>query len=568
MISLGRVTKSIFLNQFRQDFLGIHEKIKQQLGISLPPNVSWAIALFFQSTFAVLLCAFILETVPTGQLWWILTVFILLFNLYLPSTMARQNALRVSESPLQYSLWQSAYPQGKLLFVWLLAELALFWLHELSFQLVSFYVLMRIAPSWGIALMLILFYTVVVSNIYIGMLYREVCKRWQTYASVSRKQEILYLIQCLAITFILCLMAHELLVPMTLHPLSSNLIHIDTFPLAFKELSFQFGEVLRPKLETLTQYYTDFVWIIYAGTILLLLCLLLRLFTFWLSPIHVHLHQTGLKLKEGSSNVFRLYRWIAEKLYPRNPWIVRDLYLLERVQPHLRLPLKLHLFLPPAICSLSAFFFLSLCGMTTQGIVIGYWLVSCVTLFQTTWFWLWSYPILHPESELRNVDLVHLSPVYSLGQLMQSKVKLVSVLLLPFQLLSSLFFLISITLVAGSWVEGLAGLLGIWSIFMMVCILSIWWTTYCTQFKSEGLLLIRLDTYESKLVQQLYHYPRRSMIAGLLLLFLICFFFDHQRDAVLMYSTLPVLLSLTVACFSFYRHIGTRYSLKKEGFHA
>lgn len=560
------IIKSIFLNQFRQDFLGIQEKIKQQLGISLPYGLSWTLALFFQSMFAVLLCAFILETIPIGQMWWIIVSLVLLFNLYLPATMARQNALRVSEHPLQYSLWQSAHPQHKLLFAWLVADLAIFWLHEMLYQLVVFYVLIRIAPNWAMALVMIVLWVVVVSNIYISVLYQEVCKRWSAISAVSGKHEIFYLLQCIGIGLSLCFVAHQLFFPLMLHPLSSELIRVDTLPLALKELSVQLKAIVEQKLLIVSHYYTSYQWAFFASGILVILSLTLRLLKFWISPIQIHLNRKGLKLKESKSRIYCFYRWIAEKLYPGNPWIIRDITLLERVQPHLRLPLKLHVSLPPSICSLSAFFFLSVNGMTPKGIVIGFWLVTCVALFQTTWFWLWSYPMLHPESELRNVDLTHLSPIFTLGQLMQSKIKLLSVLLLPFQIISSFLFLISILLVGG-WLELIIGLIGLWSLFIIVCVISIWWTTYCTQFQSEGLLLIRLDRYESKLLQQLYHYPRRLLVTCLMLLFLICFFFDHQLDEYLMYGALLALLVLTFLSYYLYRRIEGRHSYSKEVIH-
>lgn len=168
--------------------------------------------------------------------------------------------------------------------------------------------------------------------------------------------------------------------------------------------------------------------------------------------------------------------------------------------------------------------------------------------------------MLHPESELRCIDLIQLSSYYTTGQLMQSKMKLFSVLLIPFQSILTVLFALSIVVTRGSWLEFILGLLGMWSIFVMVCVISIWWTTYGTHFKSEGLLLIRLDRYESKILQQLYHYPRRLIISGLLLLFLISFFFDHKLDEILMDSTLPVLVVLALLSCYVYWHTGGRYS--------
>lgn len=237
MTDLWLVSKSIFSDQFRQDFIGISGKIKQQLGISLPNHVGWAVALFFQSTFAVLMCALILEGIPKGQLWWVITGLVLLYNLFLPATMGRQNAIHISENPVQNQLWQSPHPQRKLFFAWLLAEVVLFWLHELSFQLVAFYVLVRMTSSWVIAVTLILIWFLVVSNIYMGVLYREVCKRWLAFSVVNKKHEIYYLLQCFGISLFLCLIANEVFIPLTTHPLSSDLIHIDSLPLALKALS-------------------------------------------------------------------------------------------------------------------------------------------------------------------------------------------------------------------------------------------------------------------------------------------------------------------------------------------
>lgn len=61
------ILKNIVLEQIRQDFAGVTEKVKTKLGIRLPNSLNWIITLLFQNTL-ILFFALLFEGItPRNQ---------------------------------------------------------------------------------------------------------------------------------------------------------------------------------------------------------------------------------------------------------------------------------------------------------------------------------------------------------------------------------------------------------------------------------------------------------------------------------------------------------------------
>lgn len=89
------ILKHMMVDQLRQDFVMVTKKTKEEFGIQLPATLSWMITLLFQNML-LLLFALVFESITDPQFKGIVIFIVLLFNLLLPGTMARQNANRIS----------------------------------------------------------------------------------------------------------------------------------------------------------------------------------------------------------------------------------------------------------------------------------------------------------------------------------------------------------------------------------------------------------------------------------------------------------------------------------------
>ncbi|MGR5897488.1 hypothetical protein ACT7C8_00795 [Bacillus cereus] len=174
--------------------------------------------------------------------------------------------------------------------------------------------------------------------------------------------------------------------------------------------------------------------------------------------------------------------------------------------------------------------------------ILGFWFICWIAISQTIWLWLWNYPILHPSSELRQIDLVKLTPFFSEKQYMESKRKLLMLLLCPLQLIISVIFMIGFIIMDGSILELCIGIIGSWLLSFVSCILSTYWLQLCSRFDYENIFMIRLDTYETKVLQYFFTIPKRIINGLLFIVFFIGVFLDHSLGRTFFYDIFMMLI--------------------------
>jgi hypothetical protein len=466
---------------------------------------------------------------------------------------ARRSAVQMSEHPLRKLFIQSQLPFRKLVLLWSLAECVLFFIHELMFHLVTVCILIKMTQSLFLAIFFTIAWIVLCTNIYIISNYKELLKKWSETFLCTKKIERRYLFHVLIISGSLSYICiYYLLTPLIN---KAEVLQIDVDQNFFNHISVVIKSIFLEHGKYLAQWVSANFWLLYLVALLLIFYFMVKLILFWTSPADLQIRRQNLVI--GSETIIsRLYLFIAKMLYPKNPWIWRDILLIDRLQKYWTLPIKSLLLFPPPIISFVVFssFFM---GRSSQfGMVVSLWLLALVHLFNTTWVWLVNYPVLHPSSESRQIDLVHLSPCVGIKAFMRSKWKLLTILLLPFQLFVTFFLILGLCITHASWVTWITGLVGIWLIFFIVSIFSIYWATILPSYRGRQLFQIRMDTYEQKFVQLFYRYPKWFLSYAMLLAFFMVNFSNHHQDQNIMELSFIFLICTFLVSVGFYFRMG------------
>ena len=540
------ILKSIVLNQLRQQFSGVEEKLRSKLGLKLPTLFSSIILVLSQNTF-FLFFVFFFESLTneTAKSW--IIVAVLLFNFILPSTMARQNASRIPHHPVNDLLWQSQGRQNQLLNVVLLAEVFVFWLNEILFHAMALYILLKISSHFIVGIALCLGWVLLVSSIYFLKLKKIVLQAWNVEARLLKDRERFYLLKVLFSCGFVWLLSKIILPPFMKQTVSVNMHHhglLKTLVTFSQNIKVIFVDTYQTLLKTIC---INVHWLYGLLTISIVCYVCATMYYFYRYSNYVFLlhKNTTIPIPTTKSNIFKFYRWLGQTLHAKQPWIVRDLLLFERMVVHTKISQKTFLLLPPAICTiigLSIFLIANLQNYVS--FVFAFWFVCWMAISQTVWVWLWNYPILHPSSELRQIDLVRLTPNFTMTQYMESKTTLVRLLLFPVQCIVTFIFIIACIIMNGSFFHLCIALIASWLLFSMNCLLSTYWMRLCSRFDYDNMFMIRFDTYESKVLHAFFTIPKRVINGFLCIVFFIGVFMDHSFGARIFYDIFIVIVIL------------------------
>ncbi|KXY34910.1 hypothetical protein AT267_21645 [Bacillus cereus] len=536
------ILRNIILEQLRQDFSGMNEKLRTKLGLKLPTILNWIIILLSQNIF-FLFFVFFFESITndTVRNWIIFAV--LLFNFILPSSMARQNSNRISNHPLIDTLWQSQYNQNQLLNVTLLAEVIMFWAHEFMLQAMGVYIIIKIPPNFIIGVFFIMCWIMLISSIYFSGLKKAILQSWDTEVRNTKYNESFYLLRVILISAGIWLLIETLFLPLIKEPIPSNIYSqgiFKTFSTFSKHIELVFINHFQALLKA---FHHDWIYYILGMSIIGYLVMTVFYFVYYSNEKNFTEKRNTLTLKKSKSDIFKFYQWLGKIVYSKDPWIRRDLIILERLIIHTKISQKTFLLIPPAFCSIvgfSIFFIRNLDNFIN--FILGFWFICWIAISQTIWLWLWNYLILHPSSELRQIDLVKLTPFFSDKQYMESKRKLLMLLLCPLQLIISVIFMIGFIIMDGSIFELCIGIIGSWLLSFVSCILSTYWLQLCSRFDYENIFMIRLDIYETKVLQYFFTIPKRIINGLLFIAFFIGVFLDHSLGRTFFYDIFMMLI--------------------------
>ncbi|WP_213591779.1 hypothetical protein MKX50_25305 [Paenibacillus sp. FSL W8-0186] len=564
--SFGILSKSMILDQFRQDFAGVTQKIRENLGIKLPNALCWVIAGILQLTLLFLFAIF-LESISHEKIRNIIIFFVLLFNVLLPRVMARQNSSRVSNHPIQELLWQSGRNGHQLLNVVLVTETIMFWIHEFMFEAIAIYAILKSPLHWASSLLLIALWILLVSTIYYTTLKRSVLRNWGVTAMPAFHQNFpLYILKVVCLTVPIYFISKLLFSALINHPIPAERLG-QGLGAVLREFSANIKATITSRFNHILDWFQyEWIYIILAASLVVYAIFTLG-YLYYSSKLSFHRKRLSPQLDNTRSLYFKFYHGIVNMLWRKNPWLSRDLWIMERTIGQTKLPQKFILVFPPAISSIVGLSFFLIYGLESfTNFVLAFWFICCFALYQTAWLWVWNYPILHPSSELRQIDLVKLSAEYSVQKYMRSKTMLLLVLLVPLQLIMNLILVVGAIKLKGSLLEIIVGIIGTWLLFVMIGIMSSYWLKYCSRFDYANMFLIRMDTYETRIVQQFYTIPKRFITGAMFVLFFVAVFFETSVGQKLVYDAFLVFVIVTgfTLYFFFKNKKGKRASLVSE----
>lgn len=551
------VLQYILKDHLRQEFAGISEQLKSKFGIKIPFQLALVLSILSQCML-LLFFSFIFDAVTNSVIKYLIIFVVLFFNLMLPGTTARQHISRVSNNPLNDLLWQSSISRTKLLNYILVSELIIFWVHEFAFQIIAFYVLFLISPNIFVAIFLTLFWLLLVSSLYYFKMKKMLLLSWGMKSSSSKIDEYFYLLRFTASMLFIYLISRYLIAPIVNKPITQATLNSGLV----KTLK-QFSENSREVLENKFKYTLSFASELIYSPLFQLICIFV-LITYALLFIYINFwkvyrtiefkENTKIKLKRSQGFLFKYYRKVARLLYKKNPWIERDLVILERTLSNSNISQRSFLFLPPAISPIIAFsLFLFHSINSYSSFIVCIWFVSWVVVSQTIWLWLMNFPILHPSSELRQIDLTNLSPKYSINEYMDSKKSLITILLLPTYFLLIIVLIIGMSILQGSMFEFTIGILGSIILFNVNVFVSTFWLKLCSRFDFSNMYMIRMDSYEVKVIQYFFTFPKRLISGALGIVFFAALFLkiDSSFELSLLTDTFFGIVAVGLLCWYF-----------------
>lgn len=544
---------TILLNHFRQEFSVIFKSIKRNFGIRVPVWVG--ITIYLISQYSIIIFLLIgLDYIKGSNIWIIIIIIVLTLNFILPFTMGRLGATRMLDDPLQYLFWQSPLNRMKLFIVWLISDTFLFWMREFSIQIFALFAIIQMSDNWVISIMLVLSWFIIISFNYMITVYKNLMNEWYVIRSISKLQELLYILRLLLIGGLMGMIMYLLFIPVINNPISSN-ITMKNINNEMHQFVNRIFDLILGYIDISYSMVANNMWFIIGILGIMILFLIVHFYSMILNLNRLFISGNRVSEVSSTSIIFRLYIWISSKVFPKNIWLKRDLILIDRLRIHTQMPLKFQYLIPPSTATLPTLVFIFVTNLSASGFILSLWFVTALLLYQITWLIQYAHPVLNPSSELRQIDLLHLSPYYSYGEFMQSKTKLLIVLIMPYQIFLSAIYLISSMLTKSRFMEVIVGFIGLWLLFITISILSTWWLAYTARFDFKNILAVDNNSSDIKLLRTLYSLPKRLIIVSLIIPFLIVIFTDFNLVNRLMYSTFSFLVLITLICSYLYEKI-------------
>ncbi|WP_039076212.1 hypothetical protein [Bacillus sp. MSP13] len=543
--------KMILLSQFRQEFSTILGSVKKNFGINVPFWLGWLI--YIVSQYSLIFLLFIsLNLINQSNVRWIIIIGILLFNLVLPFTMARYNVVRILKDPLQYLLFQSPIHKTKILFTWLLAETVMFWIREFSLQIFAIYSIILMFDRWLFSIPLIIFWFILISYFYMSTLHKKISKEWFVVNKTTNLKEVIYLFRVAIMGIIMGIILKLLLTPLIKKSLSSEHL-FNNVNESMRYFMFQLYNSLIVFIDDCRSLICNnivfFTSVFAAITLIVLLCTLLKV-----KQQETSVDRVQENIDTTSNPFFQIYFWIARILFRNDFWVRRDLLLIQRLRVYTQMPLITQYIIPPSIVSLVGMYIVFIYNLHSENYIIAIWFLNVILISQITWLLLYAQPILNPSSELRQINLIKLTPYYKYGHFVQSKIKLTQVIIFPYHILMCIFYTLgSLFMKINIW-DYLIGMSGCWMIFIAMTILSTYWVVFTARYDFKHILSVDINNIETRLIKTLLSLPKKLMVVGLLIPFFLVVFTDFSQVHKLMTSVFYVLLFITcVTLFLYYK---------------
>ncbi|MCL6488569.1 MAG: stage II sporulation protein M [Alicyclobacillus mali] len=513
------------------------DRVQSMLGFPAP-WATIAVAYLLQNTIFLIMALLVLN-MRQWDAWPVTAGLVLAFNLYLPRSVARRGIVGLDREALREVLYLSPHPIERLWVARLAAETVSFWIHYGGPELVACLVLVSwpANPLLGVGLAVI--FIGVVTAIHLSTLTsraKPVGSRIQIPFSYWR-----YLLTLVGLTMLTAVGTDWLIVPIARHPLPFSMLVMDP-----ERTLRAFSNAWREHLLSLR--HTCTVWVYghagqeeIVGLVGLAAWIVIRLFNAKREARILEAGGTGVGA--GLRGIYVFYHAVARAIWPSDPFVRRDLLWLQRNQVFTPLSSPLQLMMPPVVSSALGVV-ISLFGVTSPaGFVLGCWFIALQSCYQTASLFFWSFPIVYPGSELRQQELIRLSPTESLWRLKRSKARLLGLLGLPLVIELLLIFLVAgFVQRIGAWnlAIGLTGLIAICALAFLVCSLRIF---AMNRYDYDDIFAVARENVGLTFIRILEQLPKRLLYIAFLSFLCLTLFFQNAMS-----NEWISLLALALAC--------------------
>lgn len=127
-----------FQNEIRHEFYNVSVELKKKLSLNIPIKYIFPLAFIYQNTFIFLILLFLFSIKDT-TIFNVVSVLIMLFNLFLPITLARTENNRLIYNPAYQTLQLGELGNKEVLRILLYSETVNFWIHNFMLEFITLF---------------------------------------------------------------------------------------------------------------------------------------------------------------------------------------------------------------------------------------------------------------------------------------------------------------------------------------------------------------------------------------------------------------------------------------------
>lgn len=507
--------KWIVKDEFNHEFHPLMIEIKKKLNIKVNTFTLFLILFVYQYAFVFLLLL-LLYNIRESSLFLIAFGVISLFNLILPSTIARTSIQRIRENPVFECLAMSELSLNQSKRLMILSELGDFWIHNFSFELIS--ICLFVIKFKGLGIIYSIIWIIIVSFIFL----RIVMKKADLHRLSSDSNSLrLYTFNLIVGGFV----AYNIF---DLFVRRLDKISMDEIFAQHGLSEYVKGYVVR----IISAIGDKLFYLLILTSILLLLYVILRA---WEKKIEMK------KANVLKTSFLKQYIFILCKM-TKNIFVRRDLKWVFNILSNLEINV-FTVICPSGMVFLSvAYIFLVVSNRNQYATVIALDFIFWTVVYQYANYLVQKIPIFNISSELHNIELIKMSD-RTIKQLIESKHRLLSIFCCP---LLFLVFIekISIAFMGYNLIIILVSLFIDILVFGICIILALKWTLILPKFDWDNIFMLKQDNFDFQILQQFLLVPSRIVT----LYFSISFVFVNVVNARYSLTFMLLYYILTLMC--------------------
>lgn len=521
MSSIFKLSKYIVKNAFNHEFNGIIKDFENKLNLNIPKFLVIPGVLIYQYTF-IFLILLVLYSFRNTNVVWILLLVSIIFNIILPTTIARcesGNILR--DNPAASILRLGSISEANVTRIISLSELGIFWIHNVTYESITIWLLFIEFKTIGIVIGITWIF--LVSAVYLLVLQRQ---------SINKQSMNPFIL--IIINFLISIVSVQFILT----------IFFDTLP------KYNVGTLLKSSTlrNLLPNYVHNIQWEFYSIIHSNLFIFEILLFGLTLSLLYIIGNVMPNNLNDGIKNLNGLRYYVLSKL-TNNIFVHRDIRMVDNIIEKLILN-KIYLYLPNGLLFLVSIFAILLIKHTpVETVEISMNFIFWVVVVQSGNLLVRNIPVLHLDSELKNIDLITLSKQYFIKDLQIGKYLLLLTYVSPLLIIMVMekIFLIAY---GGNIIYVLLGLIFNTIAFFAATFISLRWTWTTPKFTWENIFSIRQENFDKQILQQLFAIPNRLITSTMAFCFLVVNMITYRHISLgymgLYYGTITMIITLVI----------------------